>query len=90
MCQERQELGGPAGQLVSREAKGRESSSEAISELLDDMMLQQSVEREMERQNNKLGYIYVYVHVHVCVPQLLYNVRSMYTCTMYNVYHIVS
>lgn len=30
-----------------------EDSGEAISELLDDMMLQQSAERQMERQKNK-------------------------------------
>ena len=32
---------------------GEEDSGEAISELLDDMMLQQSAERRMERQKNK-------------------------------------
>ena len=52
-----QEMGGG----VRRGGDGRrgrvreveEDSGEAISELLDDMMLQQSAERQMERQKNK-------------------------------------
>lgn len=50
LCQEKEELREPH---VNMGGKGREDSAEAISELLDDMVLQQSLEREKERQNKK-------------------------------------
>ena len=41
--------GGRRGRVGEEEGEG----GEAISELLNDMMLQQSAERQMERQKNK-------------------------------------
>ena len=44
LCQEKQDLAASVGQT-------KEDSSDSISELLDDMMLQQSAERQMEKQS---------------------------------------
>ena len=47
-----EEMGGEV-RMRGRVREEEEDSGESISELLDDMMLQQSAERQMERQKSK-------------------------------------